>query len=42
MTTTSFDQPNKVIIKSFNGAKLQGNKLSIDLPAKSVVVIRLQ
>ena len=38
----SFDQPNKVIIKPFNGAKLQGNKLSIDLPAKSVVVVRLQ
>ena len=38
----SFDQPNKVIIKPFNGIKLQGNKLSIDLPAKSVVVVLLQ
>jgi alpha-N-arabinofuranosidase len=38
----SFDQPNKVIIKPFNGAKMQGNKLRIDLPAKSVVVLELK
>jgi len=38
----SFDQPNKVIIKPFNGAKLRGNKLTIDLPAKSVVVVELK
>jgi alpha-N-arabinofuranosidase len=38
----SFDQPNKVVIKSFNGAKLNGNKLTVDLPAKSVVVIELK
>jgi alpha-N-arabinofuranosidase len=38
----SFDQPNKVIIKPFNGAKLQGSKLSIDLPTKSVVVVELK
>jgi alpha-N-arabinofuranosidase len=38
----SFDQPNKVIIKPFSGAKLTGNKLTIDLPAKSVVVVELK
>jgi alpha-L-arabinofuranosidase len=38
----SFDQPNKITIKPFNGVKLQANKLSIELPAKSVVVVRLQ
>ncbi|MGZ3846275.1 MAG: alpha-L-arabinofuranosidase C-terminal domain-containing protein, partial [Flavisolibacter sp.] len=38
----SFDQPNKVVIKAFNGAKLAGNKLTVDLPAKSVVVIELK
>ena len=38
----SFDQPNKVTIKPFNGVKLQGGKLSIDLPAKSVVVVELK
>ncbi|HEX6180258.1 MAG TPA: alpha-N-arabinofuranosidase [Chitinophagaceae bacterium] len=38
----SFDQPNKVSIKPFNGVKLQGGKLSIDLPAKSVVVVELK
>jgi alpha-L-arabinofuranosidase len=38
----SFDQASKVIIKPFNGAKLSGNKLTVDLPAKSVVVIELK
>jgi len=38
----SFDQPNKVIIKPFNGAKLAGNRLTVDIPAKSVVVIELR
>ncbi|HEY6955496.1 MAG TPA: alpha-L-arabinofuranosidase C-terminal domain-containing protein, partial [Flavisolibacter sp.] len=38
----SFDQPNNVIIKPFSGAKLAGNKLTIDVPAKSVVVIELR
>jgi alpha-N-arabinofuranosidase len=38
----SFDQPNKVIIKPFTGAKLTGNNLTIDLPAKSVVVVELK
>lgn len=38
----SFDQPNKVIIKTFNGAKLEGNKLTVDLPSKAVVVLQLK
>jgi len=38
----SFDQPSKVIIKPFTGAKLTGNSLTIDLPAKSVVVVELK
>jgi alpha-N-arabinofuranosidase len=38
----SFDNPKKVIIKPFNGARLQGNSLSVELPAKSVVVLELK
>ena len=38
----SFDQPKKIIIKPFTGAKLSGNNLTIDLPAKSVVVVELK
>ena len=38
----SFDNPKKVIIKPFNGARLQGNSLSAELPAKSVVVLELK
>ncbi len=38
----TFEQPNKVIAAAFNGAKFTGNKLSIDLPARSVVTIELR
>lgn len=38
----SFEQPDKVIIKPFNGAKLEGTRLSLNLPAKSVVVVELK
>ena len=38
----SFDNQKKVIIKPFNGARLQGNSLSVELPAKSVVVLELK
>jgi alpha-L-arabinofuranosidase len=38
----SFDNPKKVIIKPFNAAKLQGNALSVEIPAKSVVVLELK
>ena len=35
-------QPGRIVVTSFNGAKLNGNKLSIELPAKSVVTIELK
>jgi alpha-L-arabinofuranosidase len=38
----SFEQPNKVVETDFKGAKLAGNKLSVDLPAKSIVVLELK
>ncbi len=38
----SFDQSNKVVIKSFTGARLTGNRLTVNLPAKSVVVVELK
>jgi alpha-L-arabinofuranosidase len=37
----TFDQPNVVTPASFNGAKLKGNALNVDVPAKSVVVLTL-
>ena len=38
----TFDDPNKVRPVSFSGAKLSGGSLTIDLPAKSVVVLTLK
>ncbi|TKC10473.1 alpha-N-arabinofuranosidase [Pedobacter polaris] len=38
----SFDNPNKIHIVKFNGAKKSGNKLSVELPAQSVVVLELK
>lgn len=38
----TFEQQKKVIAIPFTGAKLNGNKLSIDLPAKSIVTIELK
>lgn len=37
----TFEQPKKVIETNFNGARLTGNKLIVDLPAKSIVVLEL-
>jgi alpha-N-arabinofuranosidase len=37
----TFQQPNKVSIASFNGAKKAGDKLVVDMPAKSVVTLEL-
>ncbi len=37
----TFDNPNAVHPVAFDGAKLAGNKLSLTLPAKSVVVLTL-
>jgi alpha-L-arabinofuranosidase len=38
----TFEQPNKVVETDFKGAKLTGNKISVDLPAKSIVVLELK
>lgn len=38
----SFDQPNAVQPAPFNGAKLSGGALTVELPAKSVVVLELR
>jgi alpha-N-arabinofuranosidase len=38
----TFAAPNVVAPKSFDGAKLEGSKLTITLPAKSVVVLALE
>ncbi|WP_316765710.1 alpha-N-arabinofuranosidase [Pedobacter frigiditerrae] len=38
----TFNEPNKIHIVKFNGAKKNGNKLSVELPAQSVVVLELK
>jgi alpha-N-arabinofuranosidase len=38
----TFERPDSVRPVSFNGAELIGNKLSVTLPPKSVVVLYLQ
>jgi alpha-N-arabinofuranosidase len=38
----SFDQPGKVRLTSFSGAKRQGDELVVELPALSVVVLELK
>ena len=38
----TFENPEAIHPVVFNGAKLDGNKLSVTLPAKSVVVLTLQ
>ena len=37
-----FGQPEKVTLKDFEVAKPKGNKLVIELPAKSVVLVQLE
>jgi len=37
----TFEQPNNVIPIEFKGAKIKDNQLSIDLPAKSIVLLTL-
>jgi alpha-L-arabinofuranosidase len=37
-----FDAPDAVHPETFTGASLDGGKLSLSLPAKSVVVLTLQ
>jgi alpha-L-arabinofuranosidase len=38
----TFEKPDAIHPVAFDGAKLDGNKLSVTLPAKSVVVLKLQ
>jgi len=38
----SFSDPNKIHIVKFNNAKKNGNQLSVELPAQSVVVLELK
>ncbi len=38
----TFDAPNTVAPRSFEGASLNGNRLTINLPAKSIVVLELR
>jgi alpha-L-arabinofuranosidase len=37
----TFENPNAVHPVAFDGAKFDGNRLSVTLPAKSVVVLRM-
>ena len=38
----TFENPNNITAKEFNGARINGRTLSIQLPSKSVVVLELQ
>ena len=38
----SFDKPDTVKPQRFSGANVKGDRLSVDLPSKSVVVLNLQ
>jgi alpha-N-arabinofuranosidase len=38
----SFDKPDAVSIKEFKGASLSGEKLSVELPSKSVVMLEIE
>lgn len=38
----SFDQPNKIVPKAFAGAKLMKNKVSLKIPATSVITLTLE
>jgi alpha-N-arabinofuranosidase len=38
----TFEQPNKIHINAFAGAKKQGDKLVVELPAESVVMLELK
>ncbi|MCD7962306.1 MAG: alpha-N-arabinofuranosidase [Rikenellaceae bacterium] len=37
----SFENPEKIVVYDFDGAKIKGNKLSVKIPAMSVVTIAL-
>ena len=37
----TFENPNEVVLKDFNGAKVNDNKLTVSLPAKSLITVAL-
>ena len=37
-----FNHPNTIASTAFKGAKLKGNKLTVQMPAKSIVVLKLK
>jgi alpha-N-arabinofuranosidase len=41
-THNTFDAPDTVAAKPFGGAKVEGGKLQVNLPAKSVVTVSLR
>ena len=38
----SFENPNNIVPVAYDGAKLNGNKLTVKLPPVSVVVLELK
>ena len=38
----TFDKPNVVVTKDFNGAKISKNGIEVKMPAKSIVVLELK
>jgi alpha-N-arabinofuranosidase len=38
----SFENPNKITPANYNGAQLNGSKLSLNIPPYSVVVLELK
>jgi alpha-N-arabinofuranosidase len=38
----TFDDPDVVRTSPFHGARVQGDTLTVELPAKSVVVLEMQ
>ncbi|MBD0278604.1 MAG: alpha-N-arabinofuranosidase, partial [Flavisolibacter sp.] len=38
----TFDNLNKIQVQKFSGAKKQGNNLSVEMPAQSVVMLELK
>jgi len=37
----TFEQPNTVVTTTFNGTRIQGNELAVQLPPRSVVTLQL-
>ena len=37
----SFDKPNEVVVKPFDGAKIKNNQLVVKMPAHSIVTLEI-